>query len=412
MPRFWTSKNAVRFLVVTVVLLAVAWEFPREIARWYGAAALEHELDGKLPAALRSVDRAIAWAESRSTWWRLKTEFLLEAGRPDEALRAAQRIFELEGESFTVLRLRATAYQALGEFEKAADQWERIAKQWGSGDSPLGRLDPDRREQQASIQNALAYARALARIHLEEAEQQALAAVKAVDDRRVRLAPRPYILLCAAASYSEFHQYSQALSCLAAADRELRQLVHRYQSRATALRDLGAEAYVDDVQKLRSMLIAANVERYRVYRQLELDEPAKELADVVARLNGDLDADGWGVKLPRGFELAQTMAAYLDTLGFIRLQRGDDQAALAPLDHASKIAEALPEALQHSLALISRQRVDIRRNQKQIPAIKQTIAVTLYHRGLAYRAAGNSTIAEQSMARVRELGFTPGPELF
>jgi tetratricopeptide (TPR) repeat protein len=108
----------------------------------------------------------------------------------------------------------------------------------------------------------------------------------------------------------------------------------------------------------------------------------------------------------------RSRTALLDTRGFIRWRNGDYSEALADLDVSVEQAEEeLKEALSPQAAL-GRKAVtpaDLRHEKEQV---KKPVAVIRYHRGLIYQSLGDEAQAEKDFARVRELGFEPGDDLF
>lgn len=108
----------------------------------------------------------------------------------------------------------------------------------------------------------------------------------------------------------------------------------------------------------------------------------------------------------------RSRTALLDTRGFIRWRKGQYSEALADLNLSVEQAEEeLKEALSPKAGL-GRKSVtpaDLRHEKEQV---KKPVAVIRYHRALIHQSLGDEAQAEKDFARVRELGFEPGDDLF
>jgi tetratricopeptide (TPR) repeat protein len=108
----------------------------------------------------------------------------------------------------------------------------------------------------------------------------------------------------------------------------------------------------------------------------------------------------------------RSRTALLDTRGFIRWRKGEYAEALADLNVSVEQAEQeLKEALSPK-AGVGRKSVtpaDLRHEKEQLT---KPVAVIRYHRALIHQSLGDEAQAEKDFARVRELGFEPGDDLF
>ncbi len=109
----------------------------------------------------------------------------------------------------------------------------------------------------------------------------------------------------------------------------------------------------------------------------------------------------------------QTLAAILDTRGCVLFEKGEFNGALDDLNAAIAGQEAiwitgseLPMA-NVEMTTDPRQR---REYFERLP--KKTLAVLLFHRSWVHRALGHSTAAGRDVARIRQLGYVPGKQLF
>ncbi len=413
------SRPVLWFAGVAVAVFAVWYESPRELARWYAAAARDAELNADYVAMEAAATTALKHAPGNPDWYLLRARARIEQQNWQAALddlARAQSGARAAAQEWNISRYRADVLQNLGQFSEALKIWKTIV-------SPLPRIevadetqDPQELQRQISAfiswGNALSYARALARTELQQALRDARKVVRLANDERLRVAPGPYMSLAQAVTLVKTNRRAQALGLVNASIAELRRLIHRYQSRATAVNKFSPGKYHEKLQALRSMLVSAHVERYRIYIELKLAKPAAQAADAVGRLGGDVDEDGWGVDFYTGLESATTLCAVLDTLGLVELELGQTQQALAHLDDAVQIAQLLPQAQGVMLDIRRRQRVDVRYWERQSEEVETILAPLLYHRGMALHALGEHERAEADFTRIRKLGLEPGLGLF
>jgi len=162
-----------------VTLLLGVWlgiqEAPREIARWYLAAAMEHrelaayhrrhdrsgEADRHAKLAVAALDKALSWAPDapdaylvRAGWWRQNDEL-------EKALADYDRALELSGNAVEIRERRSVLYMQMKRYREAVEDQLAIFQHvrshwWLKGEIP---------EQL----NGLAYFRAVGRQDLHQA---------------------------------------------------------------------------------------------------------------------------------------------------------------------------------------------------------------------------------------------------
>jgi tetratricopeptide (TPR) repeat protein len=139
---------------------------PLEVGRWRLAAALNAREAGSHEEAYRDLAMAMRWMPGRPILHLQRAEWLLADGKKDEALVEADKIIALQEEP-PELMLHAQFLQRAGRKADAVADFKKIdAISQRSGLPPRFRA-----------LNALAYARAVASVDLEEALQNANEAV-------------------------------------------------------------------------------------------------------------------------------------------------------------------------------------------------------------------------------------------
>jgi tetratricopeptide (TPR) repeat protein len=109
----------------------------------------------------------------------------------------------------------------------------------------------------------------------------------------------------------------------------------------------------------------------------------------------------------QAIDLVGHNAAMLDTRGYIHLLEGNFEAARADLDPAVAGMEQEFRQLERT-----RQYIDRAEFERKLTEYRKSLAVIRYHRALALDALARPEEAESDRSRVRELGYTPGPDLF
>ena len=101
--------------------------------------------------------------------------------------------------------------------------------------------------------------------------------------------------------------------------------------------------------------------------------------------------------------------AALDTRGYIRYLRGEYPKALEDMNAAVTIVET---RLRNEPLVWGKSEVDPRVIRARKKLLARSVAVLRYHRALVYQKMKLAPLAEQDLARVRQLGFEPGEKLY
>ncbi len=154
------SARGVRLILILLVLGPVLWMWaPRERARWYTAKALEQQLAGDPEEALTYLNRALEWDRQSDWLYRQRADWLVDAGRYEQALEDYTRAIALSpGEALNYMQ-RSVAWQYLGRHDQSIADWERVVELFSNHSS----------RHRAIAWNGLAYARALGKRDLEQA---------------------------------------------------------------------------------------------------------------------------------------------------------------------------------------------------------------------------------------------------
>lgn len=164
----WARYGMLALFIALVALPVMVRGIPREVARWYQAAAVEHYLDERLDEARRSLEQALVWAPHDARLYLLRADWEEEAGEYDAALASCQQALEVGALPLRVLLERSEILWHAGRWSEALEVWKEIAQ------APAGTaLLPE-----VSRLNGLAYARALANTELEDALRDARRAVE------------------------------------------------------------------------------------------------------------------------------------------------------------------------------------------------------------------------------------------
>ncbi len=185
-PRWgkWPAWAALALFIVLVLGPVVYKQAPREISRWYHAAAVEHHLDGRLADAKDSLDKAAAWYPDDGRLLLQQAEWEREAGDYEGALRTCEQAQARSVHPLRVLLERSLIHQHLKRWADALDDWKQIAALVEEGEGTLSN---------ASVLNGLAYARALADTELDKALQDAERAVELLGQNAALLDTRGFV---------------------------------------------------------------------------------------------------------------------------------------------------------------------------------------------------------------------------
>lgn len=169
-------------VLVGITLFAIRF-IPVEVQQWRIAALEEQRLNGDLRGAFDQLDQDIAKNPDNVELLRLKAIWLMENKDYPEALSAIDQVLAKKPDDVTAYEIRASVRQALGQFREAVDDWKKIL----SFDSVAGgTMRPD-------ALNALAYARGLANVELDEGLVDIDEALRMTRDNAAYLDTRGYL---------------------------------------------------------------------------------------------------------------------------------------------------------------------------------------------------------------------------
>ena len=164
-------------LIVSLLLgLWVGWlEAPREIARWYLAAAMEHrdeaefhrrynrqaEADRNSAAAEAALRRALAWDPNSAEAHVVRAGWHSRKNEPEQALADYARALQVGGDSISIRKHRSELYVQMKRYREAIEDqlaiYEQLRSNWWLRDSASNYL------------NGAAYLRAVANQDLHQA---------------------------------------------------------------------------------------------------------------------------------------------------------------------------------------------------------------------------------------------------
>jgi tetratricopeptide (TPR) repeat protein len=191
------TNAAIRRLVILGMIAIVAVplaisEFPREVAKWYAAAAMEKYLDGDLPAALQVMDQAIARDAANANHFRLRGQWRREAMDYEGSLADCSRAVELAPQDLQNYLERTQALQHLGRHREAVDDWNHVIEMSESRATRLTKL-LGAEAAIAQLYNGRAYARALGNVELDEGLKDVQRAIDVVGRHPAYLDTRGYL---------------------------------------------------------------------------------------------------------------------------------------------------------------------------------------------------------------------------
>ncbi len=389
-------------LVVTPVLVG---EAPREIARWYAAAADEATLDDNYVAAVAYMDHAIAWHDTDPGLYLLRADCKLETRQWKSGLEDCDRALLLAPDNVVIRTQRSQFLMHLKRHESAIAELKEVL-------SELADATPGRR---ANLLNSLAYARAVGKRELSEGLQNVKKSLEIAGTRTGILDPLGY--LCLSHGFTAITQKNNdvALESLNDAERIADAIYQESVTRFRVLSNLplGREEYAERVLVMRSHL--ASILKLRAMLFEDLKQPDKAARDR-KRLdelapNGNL-ATAEPTDLLVAFERLNTSSNMLDTRGFLHYQLADLPAARRDMERAIAITDVLCDHFSWQIDAMKHGMVDIRR----VRAIQRTMlkgkAVMYYHQMLVHEALGMEQDAAHDREVVIQLGYDPNPQLF
>ena len=151
-------------LAAVILVVCLCWQVPKEIGRWYLAAAEESYLDNEMMAALANADRAIRW-DSYNVWlflgdsssaglYRRRAELKLQIKDLIGSLADCNRAVELASRDTWGYQLRSRVFQRMRCHVEAIQDCTMVVELT--------------KEKSFNALNGRAYARALANMEIKE----------------------------------------------------------------------------------------------------------------------------------------------------------------------------------------------------------------------------------------------------
>ena len=398
---------------LVVVLAAIAFvavpvcvgELPREIARWYVAAAAESSLNEDYVAAVAHMDQAIAWNGEDPEFYLDRAAYKLETQQWESGLEDCDQARKLVPDSPAINLTRSEFLQHLGRPEAAIEEFKELLRR-GAGDSPGVR---------AELLNGLAYVRAVGKRELPEALEASDESLQIVMIPSAVLDPGGY--LCYARGYTAMRQGDTELAleslneAVQHADSAYRQCVARLESLSKLPR--GSEEYQERAAALRPHLFGILTLRAQLFDQLEQpDEAAKDRTEIESLTPHGNRTMEEPIELSVAIQRVRNIGNCLDTRGYTYYQLGDLQAARRDMQRAVDICQWSCTAKPWLLDAEKHEIMDIRERKKDEHRCERSLAVVYYHQMLVHEALGKQKEAARDRARIMELGCEPGEHLF
>lgn len=155
----WGNRLAIGGILAMVLVPFSFGIFPREVARWYSAAATTAEWDDNYELAQERLAQAIAWDSGNPEWYLKRAKLHTDHQQYEAALADYETLLERDPENTTVLEHHSSACIHLKKYDAALEDWQKIrviAERDGTY-HPL------------QLNNGLAYYQALADRDLENA---------------------------------------------------------------------------------------------------------------------------------------------------------------------------------------------------------------------------------------------------
>ena len=243
--------NRRAFLIILVILglLSVpifSW-LPGEVVRWRMALAAERRLDGDLKEAIQILDAAIAKTPDRPELYLRRAEYYSEAEEYEQAIQDLDQALLVGAPANVVISERSQALHHLGRHAEAIDACKELQRL--SQEEHIGSV--------WEALNALAYARALGQVELEDGLENAEEAIRLAGPNLGVLDTRGYL-------HYLLGDYESAADDLEAAVEQ----VEAYYAQAPNPEYLPDRRLHDLEQKFRDQLVAV----LRYHRSLNYDK--------------------------------------------------------------------------------------------------------------------------------------------
>lgn len=113
--------------ILAMVLVPFSFGFlPREVARWYAAAATTAEWDGNYDLAQERLAQAIAWDAENPEWYLTRALLHEEHGEYAAALADCDALLELQPENIEALKIHSMMCIHLGKPDAAINDWKQF----------------------------------------------------------------------------------------------------------------------------------------------------------------------------------------------------------------------------------------------------------------------------------------------
>ncbi|MFO7901697.1 MAG: hypothetical protein R6U98_03470 [Pirellulaceae bacterium] len=384
-------------------------EWPREVARWYQAAADEAELNQEYVVAEQHLSRAIAWNDTEPRFHAQRARLKLETGEWDSGLKDCERARELGLDTTELVYTRSQLLMRVGRHEAAIAELTELLQEskWLTT------------EARAELVNSLAYAHAVGKHDLQEGLRLANEALDVSGTRIGILDPLGYLQFHR--GYTLFAQDKPAMAAksLNKAVQSAQTKYRRAVDRLKVLDELPPrqqgrkEDYREQASLLKSHLAGILSLRADVWDALEQPGAAKKTRKKIDQLapEGNL-----AMAEPSDFMDAvrrlQDTSNKLDTRGFLHYQRGHLNAARRDMHDATTMIDAICSTFSWQKEAMKYRMVDMRRLMASHNATLQGKAVMYYHQMLVHQALGMDQAAEKDRNQVVQLGYEPTPRLF
>ena len=388
-----------------VVLPVAGIEFPREVARWYVAAALENYLNGDLDCAVVDLDRAISWHGQDPSMYLQRAEFKLRLKQWQSGLEDCDRARKLKPDDSEIGVLRSQFLQHLGRHRAATAEWRELLRDEFGG-SPSAR---------AFLLNNLAYVRAVGKLDLDEGLTDINEALSILGNRLPALDPAGVLYFGRACTELLREHDDAAVEDLNEAAKRAEAIFHRTKRQVQSLASdpRGAAEYAEDLNALRPHLAGILKMRSELLVKMNRLDEAKRDGERLDALKSDGNGSyaepyDLGVAIDR----VSRYASYLDTRGYLYYQLGKYEQARLDIEKAVTSSEWLYQATEWQVEIFKNEVTDIRQLKLRIQAARQTLAVVMYHRLLVREALEVENGAAEDRATIVKLGFEPDEHLF
>lgn len=416
----FVQQTAGRAVSTQLILLAavslvggpvVVAEWPRELARWYRAAADEAELNQEYEVAVRYLGQAIAWDDSQPGYHAQRARLKLKTGAWASGLQDCERARQLSAETTELGYTRSQLLMHLGRHQAA------IAELAGL----LGERGWAAPEARAELLNSVAYAHAVGKHELHQGLELANEALDISGTRIGRLDPRGYLQFHR--GYTLFVQDKPAMAAKSL-DKAVESAQAQYQRAVDRLRVLEElpprqeqEEQKEDYRE-RTRLLKSHVAGILSLRADVCDALKQPAAAKKHRKNIDQLAPEGNLAMaePNDFMDAvrrlQNTSNKLDTRGFLHYQLGNLNAARRDMHDATTMIDAICSTFSWQKEAMRYRVVDMRRLTASHDAMLQGKAVMYYHQMLVHQSLGMDQAAAKDRNQVVQLGYEPTPQLF